>query len=82
MDRHTDRFLNPDGRAPEDCQCEYMAGDCGHAHHTECYCNEDQGSGYTFDDEYGPCAFCEGSFSTGQRIGANRSNVLVVCGFL
>ena len=24
-----------------------------------CYCNEDQGSGYTYSDEYGDCNFCE-----------------------
>jgi len=25
----------------------------------ECYCGEDQGAGYTFEDEYGPCKHCE-----------------------
>ncbi len=23
-----------------------------------CYCNEDQGAGYTFNDEHGPCDAC------------------------
>lgn len=27
---------------------------------TECYCNEDQGAGYTFEDEHGPCDVCLG----------------------
>lgn len=27
---------------------------------TECICNEDQGAGYTYRDEYGDCNFCEG----------------------
>lgn len=27
--------------------------------HMECYCDEDQGCGYTYSDEYGPCHSCE-----------------------
>lgn len=25
---------------------------------TNCYCNEDQGAGYTYNDEHGPCDVC------------------------
>lgn len=34
--------------------------DCGHrsSEHTSCYCFEDQGSGWTYVDEYGACDFC------------------------
>lgn len=26
----------------------------------KCYCNDDQGAGYTYSDEYGDCQHCEG----------------------
>lgn len=26
----------------------------------ECYCDEDQGAGYTYDDEFGSCHHCFG----------------------
>lgn len=32
-----------------------------------CYCDEDQGAGYTFDDEHGPCDFCLGKCSNCDR---------------
>ncbi len=25
----------------------------------KCYCDEDQGAGYTYYDEHGPCIHCE-----------------------
>ena len=28
--------------------------------HENCYCNEDQGAGYTYSDEYGDCDYCLG----------------------
>jgi hypothetical protein len=40
--------------------CGGTAGDNGVVHHSGCYCKEDQGHGYTYDDEYGACAFCLG----------------------
>lgn len=59
--------------------CVCVVFDCGHAHHTRCYCNEDQGSGYTYSDEYGGCVFCSGLFKIGQVVGANRHNEPVLC---
>ena len=59
--------------------CGAISNDCGHSHHSECYCDEDQGSGYTHSDEYGPCAFCDGRFEVGQVICADSHNELRVC---
>lgn len=59
--------------------CDATGNDCGHSHHLECYCAEDQGGGYTFDDEYGSCDFCLGNFTVGTLICADQSNVLRVC---
>jgi len=59
--------------------CGALENDCGHTHHEECYCFETQGSGYTYNDEYGDCAFCEGLFAVGESICADASNQLRVC---
>ena len=35
---------------------------CGNNHELEvddCYCDEDQGAGYTYNDEHGDCDNCE-----------------------
>ena len=59
--------------------CNAVQNDCGHFHHSACYCNEDQGAGYTYNDEYGDCAFCEGKFREGTIICSGPNNVLRVC---
>jgi len=59
--------------------CGATENDCGHTHHNSCYCHEDQGSGYTYGDEYGDCAFCAGEFTEGQVICADEHNELRVC---
>jgi len=59
--------------------CDGTMNDCGHIHHTKCYCTEDQGSGYTFHDEYGECDFCLGKFETGQIICADKYNIPRIC---
>ena len=59
------------------CDCIYW--DCGDKHHSKCYCHEDQGSGYTYQDEYGDCAFCLGEFEEGTVIGADQYNDLRIC---
>jgi hypothetical protein len=60
-------------------KCTATPGDCGHAHHDKCYCHEDQGAGYTYQDEYGDCDFCLGLFQTGQVICADESNSQRIC---
>lgn len=60
-------------------KCQAEVNDCGHSHHDRCYCNEDQGAGYTYSDEYGDCPFCSGEFEGGTRICADKSNVLRKC---
>jgi len=59
--------------------CGAIENDCGHTHHIRCYCHEDQGSGYTYQDEYGDCAYCTGEFKAGEIICADEANVLRVC---
>lgn len=59
--------------------CGGTLNDCGHTHHEECYCDEDQGGGYTYSDEYGPCAFCNGEFEVGETICADQHNQLRIC---
>lgn len=59
--------------------CDAEAGDCGHSHHSRCYCNEDQGSGYTYSDEYGGCPFCLGEFQLGQTICQDKHGESRVC---
>jgi len=59
--------------------CETKINDCGHYHHDECYCDEDQGSGYSYMDEYGECAFCSGEFEKGELICSDASNELRIC---
>lgn len=46
-----------------DCMTERRCFACGNVETfmidgDECYCNEDQGAGYTYDDEHGPCGYC------------------------
>ena len=41
---------------------------------TECYCDADQGCGYTFNDEYGPCDYCE---STIRQIYGHNDDIEV-----
>ena len=53
--------------------------DSGIAHHSRCYCDEDQGYGYTFSDEYGSCEFCQGLFEEGTIICFDESNVSRIC---
>lgn len=60
-------------------KCDAIKNDCGHIHHKFCYCNEKQGRNYTYNDEYGACAFCLGQFTIGQVICADRYNKLRVC---
>lgn len=59
--------------------CDSTSNDCGHNHHNECYCDEDQGSGYTYSDEYGPCEFCLGNFQSGTIICTDPHNVMRIC---
>jgi len=59
--------------------CDAIQNDDGAYHNSECYCHKDQGAGYSYDDEYGPCAFCLGEFSSGQVICAGQNNVLRLC---
>lgn len=59
--------------------CEATNHDCGHSHHNRCYCREDQGSGYTYSDEYGECDFCKGLFETGQLICFDDNNESRLC---
>jgi hypothetical protein len=47
--------------------------------YTSCYCNEDQGYGYTYNDEYGSCAFCDGLFEEEQTIGYDINGELCIC---
>ena len=63
------------------CQCNHDPGafDSGRTVHNKCYCDEDQSSGYTYSDEYGPCLFCQGRFDVGQIVGSNIFNDPVVC---
>lgn len=60
-------------------ECGAIKDDCGHTHHTMCYCQEDQGGGYTYDDEYGKCAFCLDEFVIGNIICADEYNDLRIC---
>lgn len=59
--------------------CNAEMTDSGVTHHDSCYCDEDQGCGYTFSDEYGPCEFCSGTFETGTLICADEHNEPRVC---
>lgn len=59
--------------------CDAISNDCGHDHHSSCFCDEDQGGGYTHDDEYGPCDFCEGLFEEGRSVCAGPDNVQRLC---
>ena len=59
--------------------CGALMNDCGHDHHTACYCDDDQGSGYTYSDEYDDCAFCMGQFSVGTIVCADKYNNLREC---
>jgi hypothetical protein len=59
--------------------CGATQNDDGLFHYSECYCNNDQGCGYTHEDEYGPCAFCQGLFVPGQIICADEHNILRIC---
>lgn len=59
--------------------CDAEPNDCGHTHHDQCYCSEDQGSGYTYSDEYGDCAFCSDEFKEGTLICAGSDNIVRVC---
>ena len=61
--------------------CNALTRDSGATHYTKCYCNEDQGCGYTFSDEYGSCAFCNGEhdFDYGAVICAGPDNVMRRC---
>jgi hypothetical protein len=53
---------------------------CDASEHLDgCYCNEDQGAGYTYQDEHGDCVFCEGRFAQGQVICADEHNEFRVC---
>ena len=52
---------------------------CGNEHHTECFCNEDCGAGYTFADEWGECDYCEGKFEEGTLTCYSESNELKEC---
>lgn len=38
---------------------------------TECYCDEDQGAGYTFSDKHGACDVCEKEEELNQPLVAN-----------
>lgn len=60
-------------------KCDAENTDSGNSHWSSCYCAEDQGSGYTFDDEYGACDFCLGKFLPGQVICAGSDGVMRVC---
>lgn len=48
--------------------CDAILIDSGDSHNNDCYCEEDQGNGYTFSDEYGECDFCLGFFEPGTTI--------------
>lgn len=48
-------------------------------HFSECYCNDDQGCGYSYSDEHGDCAFCKRDFEVGQTICPTSKNELRVC---
>lgn len=62
--------------------CKSIKTDCGHSHHLRCYCWEDQGSGYTYLDEYGICVFCSGEFSTGTVVCSDEYGQIKICPFL
>ena len=59
--------------------CDATAGDSGRSHWSACYCHEEQGGGYTYNDEYGDCAFCRGEFEEGTVICADKHNDLRGC---
>ena len=59
--------------------CNARTLDCGHHHHSSCFCDEDQGSGYTHEDEYGPCYFCDGTFDEGVMICHDQYNEPRIC---
>ena len=60
-------------------KCCATPDDSGNTHYSACYCDVDQGTGYTYRDEYGSCVFCDGLFEEGQVICAGEYNVLRVC---
>jgi len=60
-------------------KCNAEPTDSGITHYTKCYCNQKQGGGYTYRDEYGKCAFCLGEFEEDVTICANEYNELRVC---
>lgn len=51
--------------------CKYC-GDTVHIIFNECICHEDQGCGYTFEDEYGMCWFCEGEPAVCSKCNVSR----------
>ena len=59
--------------------CNGILGDSGEIHLDNCYCNEDQGGGFTYSDEYGVCTFCKGNFEPGTIICAGPDNILRKC---
>lgn len=59
--------------------CNAINNDCGHSHHSSCFCNEEQGSGYTYSDEYGGCDFCLGRFEEGTIVCAGPDNEMREC---
>ena len=40
--------------------CRFCEESTDHVIITGCICDEDQGAGYTYEDEYGDCNFCLG----------------------
>ena len=40
--------------------CRYCMGNVEFIIPHECYCHQDQGCGYTLEDEYGACDYCNG----------------------
>ena len=38
---------------------EWITKDAGYSVNDRCYCDENQGYGYTYNDEYGDCSYCE-----------------------
>ena len=59
--------------------CDATTNDCGHDHHDSCFCNEDQGAGYTYNDEYSDCCFCAQEFEIGTVVCAGPDNIMRRC---